>query len=118
MRIRLSGWNRLGIVISVLWVVLVISRVIYEYYTRTPFDDVFVIWVWTQTGNDYNVQFPHDPTNPFSAIPLAQDASVLVSFRFTQLAMWLLIPLGVLWLGSFATYWTVRWVHAGFKTKT
>jgi hypothetical protein len=116
MGMRLGGWSRLGVVLAVLWAAVILSRVAYEYHTRTPYDDVFVNWVWEPTGNDYAIQFPprDQPLTLGSPLPLIASAPVHASLRYGAIAIWLLLPPTGLWLVIVGLYRTMRWIRAGF----
>jgi hypothetical protein len=111
----LNGWNRLAIALALAWFVAVLARCAYEWQTRTPQDDFFVSWMWLPTKTDYVRQFPPQPHDIFSDIPLADSGTVAPHIRYRRiLAVGLIAPLAA-WLGVYALVSTIMWIHSGFR---
>jgi hypothetical protein len=113
----MSGWQRIGVVISLLWIV------------------VFGIWVLREHNNSIGRAYSqcleremkYFPERPFDQagekcayvfVDFIQPSDILnVSGHKIVPFFWLivLLPVAVFWILGGATLWIIRWVRRGFK---
>jgi len=111
---KLNGWVRIGIVLSVLWVLgagiytnkqvteiaVDSSSLVYRLCTSSPPSDA------EQTGFFKYCELKRDE--------IYQDA---VHYRMRDVAIFSLGPLPIFWLIGFICVMTYRWIKKGFKAK-
>jgi|RhiMethySRZTD1v2_1073278.scaffolds.fasta_scaffold473397_1 hypothetical protein len=108
-RFRLSGWQRIGIVLSVLWAIGVL---LYGWQE----------WSGLSSSNDklfYDCLFaPHTDSSEAICKQKAaalRNASMRVS-RENLAAR--LVPIPIVWLLVYIVVWTARWIRRGFQPST
>lgn len=123
---RLSGWLRVGIVASVLWVVaggLWASHVSIESRTAP------VSVNWRQCDEAAIASDARDPPTPsddspdFASSPRARECSRRFSVQYVEAVQghWIdaalvaFAPLPIFWAASWALLVTARWVRQGFR---
>ena len=101
---RLNGWQRIGIVLSVLWAIAAGayvwqgSRNLSYVYWRTYYHCVFT------PGNDEN------------SCQAAKEQAETVPSKYVSLLLPVaLAAIPVAWLLVYIVVWTVRWVRRGFQ---
>jgi hypothetical protein len=102
---RLSGWQRLGIVISIIWLVGSVTAVRVSQYSEGL--------TRAHAGVDICTSFEHRSFDECYAEnePLRQSARTIYWPPILLVAM---VPIPVFWLLGWATFKTARWVRAGF----
>ena len=95
-----SGWIRLGISLSVVWVIAVSSLAIYE-WMQFPTSDYIVDRVYTATGRPFTMD-----QNQFSDL-----IPTMPKFRLDAFLAITFLPLTFLWL----IFGLALWVSSGFK---
>jgi hypothetical protein len=106
---KLGGWTRLGIVVSVLWLCAVVALVAMQLNTATP----------SNTGS--LVRFVHgstpDPDVHFiNGQPVHGIVWDIAAVNYPVAFAVLFIPLAFLWLGIPLLLFTYRWVCRGFRS--
>ncbi len=104
----LSGWQRVGIVISALWLLGVGGIATYEMIKAAPF------------GSFIFVEFVLDDSRPVTTGKKADGTTytirpVLSSLDYSRLAKVGLIPVFVGWLVVYVIVWTTKWIAKGFR---
>ena len=105
---RLGGWQRIGVALSLLWVIVVCAYAAFEYSVGPDSAMVFIEMITSKTrepisvlkGNAFADLVPVEPQ-------LIWPRLVAVTFG-PVVAAWVLVYLSVI---------TVRWIVAGFKRK-
>ncbi len=110
-RRKLNGWHRIGIVLSVLWILamfVLASKEIFDWIASggcwvTVPNNLFIDWVKTADSCPER----YDPLNLMSLWR--------GSFRVGTFLSLLILPVTAGWLGSYCVLWVVCWVKEGFK---
>jgi hypothetical protein len=110
-RRRLNGWIRIGIVVSVVWMLYITGTAAWEYIQHHPYASNFIEWRCEKTGESY-VSL-EKITGPFvDLVPLS------ATLRLGRFATALLAPILVFWITAITVVYTVRWISNGFaRTK-
>lgn len=105
---KLNGWYRIGIVISVIW--LGISSFVYfQNISNYGSKDTYIVnsnyyeWVLDKESGGKDI-----PEGFFLEIP---------TFKILGYLAFVLIPAVVVWVVTIIGIFVVRWVYAGFKTE-
>jgi hypothetical protein len=108
MTMRLNGWQRIGIVASVIWA---IGAPIYlDHAAQQEATEAF--------GRDYRAcrDVPsNDPDQCFQRASGAYDTVTRYPLLSANAAVAALVPIGLGWLLTYALIALVRWIRAGFK---
>lgn len=108
---KLNGWQRVGVIVSALWILIVLGVASKEYYdwvlpVSCHGDDsphsFFTAW-----GDPQPCAEKHDPLHILTHWK--------VSFRFGRFLSILFLPVFVGWVVSYCLLWTVSWVKEGFR---
>lgn len=109
---RLNGWQRIGVVLSVLWVFFVCGYSVYEY-------------VRGGSGTRYLIEMVRADNMPFSKPPSFEDFDqkprIKVGFLFAAIVGPLALVWGMADLVIIAARWIVvlfHWIAAGFRKKS
>jgi hypothetical protein len=107
--LRLNGWQRIGVLLSVLWVVAIASLASYTYYEGSSVENC----------REYHLK----------TTPQAETDLTLLDFLcgkpgskksgpdiLTVLAL-LVLPIAGAWFLLYGIVWTAKWIVAGFKPK-
>ena len=106
---KLNGWIRIGIVLSVLWVVAISGYALCEYFRHQPQHSTFIVWKAEKTGEDYATVI--NTTGAYAdLVPLRG------SLRISPFLAFLFIPLAIAWTSSFVVVYTILWIIRGFRT--
>jgi|SRR5439155_24118113 len=106
-RRRLNGWIRIGIVLSVLWMLYVCGVALFEYMQHRPYTSNFIEWRGTKTGESYTSLAK--TTGQFAdLVPLS------ASLRLRWFAAALFAPVAVFWFAAFTLVYATRWIIRGF----
>jgi hypothetical protein len=103
---KLNGWQRIGVILSMLWVVSIASYVAYEYRKGSFSSSIFIEVVASKTGESMR-QFK---TNQFSDL-----IPVETKLKYHQILYCLFLPLLLSWLGVYLVVYFYKWIAAGFK---
>jgi len=93
---KLNGWYRIGIVLSVLWCFFIIYSTIYEYNNPTRYG--------------YFVSLPYDPLDIFDKINSTK------TFNYGNIFLSVIIPVVSGWFLVLTIIWTIKWIIRGFKS--
>jgi len=105
---RLNGWQRIGIVASVIWA---ISAPIYlDSAAQKDADDRF-----SRTYRSCRDVPTNDPDQCFQRAAAAHDSVPRYHFMSANGAFVALAPIPLGWLLAYALVYLVRWIRAGFK---
>jgi hypothetical protein len=106
-KIRLNGWIRIGIVLSVSWMLYVSGFAIFEYIRHHPYDSSFIDWRGAKTGENYSSLVK-------TAGAFAELIPLSASLRLRWFMAALFAPIVLFWSSAFIIVYTVRWVAHGF----
>jgi hypothetical protein len=98
--INLNGWQRIGVVVSVLWIVLAAAYSFKE-ISEGPFGTRFLTDVVTSKT---------DEDNPFRDKPFL-GVPVDTTLNLMKLCATAFVPIAALWIGG----WAVAWIAKGFR---
>lgn len=118
---RLNGWNRIGIILSVIWSVLVVSFISYHVYEDIgKGKNSFV----TQEYVNIDSYIPRLP-NGDQKIILPDDnevewqpVKIVDTFNYNLLIFFILaliIPIVLAWAAFYLSIWVINWIVTGFK---
>ena len=101
---QLNGWQRVGIVLSVLWIVVIAIIALSEYAG------------WVRLGE---FTFRYEVMTLKTGARFVDDLGLLYepSFKVFYFATALLLPVLIGWITVYLLAWAIRWVHRGFKRK-
>lgn len=105
--ISFNGWQRIGIVMSILWVIITSGYAMYELaWLSHPSSLLLTEVVVAKTGEPVSAL----KDNPFgNLVPVEHRLAI---GRFAEAAF---LPILVAWALSYLCRWVVRWIAAGFK---
>jgi len=115
-RLYLNGWQQLGVVFSVLWIILAIVSYWIEINSHPSFLGKSTPWYISS----FLFEWIKDP----EATAKAKAESPTMSDRFTFLrptfnvvgfSSWVFAPVAATWLLTYLSIWTVQWVKSGFS---
>ena len=108
---RLNGWQRIGVALSVVWTLSVGGCGAVEYLQEGESTSYFV--------DSVRVALPlaKDLDRPGGLIPLEEALGYRVDrhFRVDRLLAAILVPVVLFWVFAYVCVFVVRWVAAGFK---
>lgn len=111
MRIPLNGWQRIGVALSVVWILSVGGCSALEYVQKGEPTHYFVYTV--------NVDLPpvKDLDQPGRILSYGEWLGFRAESRFRvgRLIAAMLVPVVVCWAFAYVCVFVVRWVVAGFK---
>jgi len=127
---KLSGWARVGIVLSIIWALGVIGTSAYEYYL-SPLHENSALVSWSDSKpKPWQVDWKNNP--PKTGDTFDPDAylrskgmsqqeidalSYKPSFRWNFIALFVFAPPLVVWFVVMVFRFVVSWVAVGFKRK-
>ena len=101
---NLTGWQRLGIVLSILWWIACICLFLVEYYETSPFSTTLFV---SQESNSIFSFIPLEIAGLSSTGTVAEVNLPMTIFALT-------LPL-ILWLTGTACMLVTRWIANGFE---
>jgi len=101
---KISGWTRLLILLSAVWVIAVSGVAAYEQLHWVPTES-------DPSGNQFFFYYYPDPSVSSGFIPLIKGFKAA---EFFEALGW---PLAALWVGYLLLLFGGRWVRRGFKDK-
>ena len=123
---KLSGWSRLGIVLSVVWALLVLGVAIHT-YTSPPSSSSLVAWgdgkpkPWDINWGDAKPKTGDvfDPDAFLRSKGMSQQEIDALSykpeFRWGAISQYVFVPILLSWLLILLIRLAISWVVAGFK---
>jgi hypothetical protein len=111
MRLRLNGWQRIGVFLSVVWALSVGALGSLEYAQNGNPTHYFVETVKVP------VPEPKNMNRPGGTFSLEEFLGYRAEYHFSfgRLIAGMLVPIAVLWCIAYIGVLVVRWVAAGFK---
>ncbi len=123
---KLSGWLRLGVVLSVVWALLVLGVAV-PTYSSSPSDSSLVVWVdgkpkpwdinWGAEKPKNGAVF--DPDAYLRTKGMSQQEIDRLSskpeFRWGAIAQYVFVPILLTWLLIFLLRLAISWVAHGLK---
>lgn len=120
MKLRFNGWQRIGIVVSVMWALLVIGTVV---------DGYVKYFQWTEQNTQAeerinecrtNAQKESDPQKRkilerrcgFSS---AEAGYIVPKPHLFEVLAFLFLPIIGLWAAAYLLVWVTKWIITGFK---
>jgi hypothetical protein len=112
----LNGWQRIGVVLSVLYWLFIGGLISHEYFEHFQAKSEFLEWnqcmeSWLEEEADTHIP-SKDTATPCDHLP-----SRLPSYHKPDLLIvtgFLILPIGI-WLIIYLLIWTIQWIKAGFK---
>jgi len=96
MRIRLNGWQRIGVILSALWIVFILSFAVYE----LRFGSRYLLFIGPVT---------------FESFTIYQDKMEWSRILLGRVVATALLPIPFFWLVAYGFVYALRWVSKGFK---
>lgn len=117
---RLSGWKRLGIVLSGLWIVCVVLIACGQYFLVKQPARVWFVQDAVMVGSKWvPVAEAPKPTNdletPAGHVPAVTSSEATRVIRYEQLAMVGLGPVVAFWVFGTLAFASFRWISSGFE---
>ena len=119
MRIRVNGWQRIGVVLSLLWVIFVCGLGGYE-YIQGPSDMHYFIGTVKADATSAPAKNSDKPKGGKPRILSFEEFAgppAIRTFMFGRFITALIVPLVFGWVIAYLCIFVVRWVAAGFKKK-
>ncbi len=139
--VRLNGWQRIGIIVSGIWALVVISNLIAD-YSQTfsdatsgscpTFGDSSVVWYDSLTKSDLSIfqdssilacDDAIERASNLRAAAISGDIAPQKRIEYFEVFVVVSAPLLLLWFGSYLLFWICKhlffkiyqWIEAGFK---
>jgi hypothetical protein len=111
MRIRLNGWQRTGVVLSIVWMLSIGGCGALEYLQVGEPTYYFVDTV------EVHLPPAKDVDRPGRELSLEEFMGIHAErhFRVDRLIAAMLVPLVLIWAFAYVCVFVIRWVAAGFK---
>ena len=100
---KLTGWYRIGIVLSVLWCLFIIYHTIYEYDNPNEYN--YLVTLKTDT-------IKSTPNDLLDGLPVDK---LVINYGNIFLSM--IVPVVIGWLLVLTSIWTIKWIVRGFSNK-
>jgi hypothetical protein len=100
MQVRLNGWHRIGILISVLLLIAIVGFRLKQHDEMTN----ILFQLCTRTGKTFAECWEED--RPIRELSGAWLSDVLLQAT---------VMIGLFWLASYIVVWLKRWIVAGFR---
>lgn len=112
----MNGWQRIGVVLSILWVITTLSYAIYERYAG---DDsakllVEIVIIDAKTGASRPLPPPHDPPTWDDIRPVNPQERLEPRLPIWRLGTVIIAPLMLGWALVYLCLFVFRWIAAGF----
>ena len=122
---RLNGWQRIGIVISMVWLLTAFGMYFYElknypsglanYIPNIAHSHIYV-WVEDLEGTRiFRDQFKPENIDKDFADLINRTYSLEPAFSISGLLMFTLIPVVLGWLITYLVFYTFSWIKCGFQ---
>ena len=106
---KLNGWERLGVVVSVIWLLAVIAVACLERWGDTPFQRFYFV----EFSPD-NTQQPTTEVEPTTGQTFTLKP-VKVNISVASILQTALPPLLIFWPLVYTIIWVARWIKRGFS---
>ena len=103
---RLGGWHRIGVVLSLLWTIAVCGYATFEYAVGPDSAMLFIEMVTSKTG---------EPISVLKGNAFADLVPVEPRLLWSRFAGALLSPVVAGWVLAYLLVFAIRWIVAGFK---
>jgi hypothetical protein len=103
---RLSGWQRIGIVVSFLWWFIIIGLAIYHMYGK-PKETFFTTHI-----EDTTTERLHASSDDGKALTLVPIKYVP---KYKNIVALMVGPVTATWLLVYSGIWIIRWIVRGFR---
>lgn len=100
----MNGWQRIGVVVSVLWVLSILGVAFYQYESEPRYETKFILPQTATRNPDGSLIFGGLLTRP----PVSWD------YKYEAVAVWMLAPTIIFWILSYTILFCFRWVRDGF----
>lgn len=118
----IGGWTRLGIVLSVIWMVSVLCFTLYKWNSNPPFEagNFMALVVQDADTGERAVHIPYyGPVIPLAEAPIARPPgrSILVGLqpRLWRILALMIVPVVVAWILCVVGTRSVQWIRDGFR---
>lgn len=122
---RLNGWQRIGIVISMVWLLSASGMYFYElknypsglanYIPNIVYSNIYV-WVEDLEGTRiFRDQFKPENINKDFADLINRTYQLEPAFSISGLLVFTLIPVILGWLITYLVFYTFNWIKCGFQ---
>ena len=115
---QLNGWQRIGIVLSVLWFVGVIAKTAYESYEAASFNAYILECCKEERAKSPQTEKSSGRliTHCEAADVCAQGIKRSTTPQSLPLLALLFLPVAAGWAAAYISRWTTKWIRDGFKT--
>ena len=104
---RLNGWQRIGVVLSALWILIVSGYAIFELMQGPNSAMLFVQMVVSKT---------QEPVSALAGNQFRDLVPVEAQLRYGRLIIVVIMPVAVGWVLASGLVWTIRWIAGGFRS--
>jgi hypothetical protein len=113
---RLNGWQRLGVVFSVMWIILATVSYWIEINSHPSFLSQSTPWYISSFLFEW-IDDPEATAKERAENPTMADSFIFLRPTFTVVGFSSLVfaPVVASWLLSYLSIWTVEWVKSGFS---
>ena len=121
MQIHLNGWQRIGVFLSVLWILLAGCLAIIEYAdSKKPIDKKLIASGYL-FFKSHQVKFDPPPdtgrVKRFLSYEEAFGYRSVHEFRPVRLISAIFVPILLFWIIAYISVFAFRWIAAGFRNK-
>ena len=134
----LNGWQRLGIIASLGWMVFIFALLGSTYSQIDNFDkatsgfcprlsEPFVTWVDVKKNKEISIYRPgetslncrviSDRAKALRELYLRGEITPEMNIQYVNLVGAITVPIVLLWLSAYFLIWVVKWVIVGFRGK-
>jgi len=113
---KLTGWYRIGIALSLLWFLFTIGFTIYQYNNPTEYIFPRLVSLKSDWIPDKN---PDTPQNTITAREFLKLDDVVFDkpvIHYGNIFLYMIVPVFVGWILVFTIVWTIKWIVRGFKS--
>lgn len=103
---RLSGWQRIGIVLSFLWWFIIIGVATYHMYVSQ--NETFI----SAAVEDTKAEKLHATSDDGKAVTLVPIKYVP---KYKNIVGLMVVPVAATWLLVYSWIWMIRWIVRGFR---
>lgn len=118
----IGGWTRLGIVLSVIWMIGVLCFTLYKWNSNPPFEagNFMALVVQDPDTGKRAIRIPYyGPVIPFAEAPIGQFSGRYIPVglqpRFWRILALMIVPVVVAWILCFVGTRSVQWIRDGFR---
>ncbi|MEW6426499.1 MAG: hypothetical protein AB1568_00545 [Thermodesulfobacteriota bacterium] len=135
MKTRLNGWQRIGIIISILWCFFIFGSVLYSYSDNDFEEDLsgmcpqlwkdFCSWHNSKTGEKLSLRIEGEKRVACETLMaratelktkyLRGDIKPELRVDYAEVLLAIFLPVIIFWITTYTLVWIVKWVRAGFS---